>query len=83
MVYSLLGSRLVNVWNVCRSTREQTWAIKFSDVKIPATNRFPKCETCERLQKMLHTYNIEAGHDLREEDFEKRQHDKVYKTFFF
>ena len=82
MVYSLLGSLLVKDWDVSRSTLERTWAINFRDVKIPATNRFSKCQTCERLKKMLHTRNIEAGHDLREEDFERLQHDKVNKYIF-
>jgi hypothetical protein len=31
---------------------------------------------------MLHTGNIEASHDLREEDFEKLQHDKVDENNF-
>jgi len=31
---------------------------------------------------MSHTGNIEACHDIREEDFEKLQHDKVDKTYF-
>ena len=77
MVYSLLASLLVKDSNVSRSTLEQTRAIYFSDVKIPATNRFSKCETCEMLKKMLHAANIEASHDLREEDFEKLKHDNV------
>ena len=75
----MLGCLLVKDWNVSRSTLERTWAIYFLDVKIPATNRFYKCETCERLKKMLHTGNMEASHDLKEEDFEKLQHDKVDK----
>jgi hypothetical protein len=29
---------------------------------------------------MLRTRNIEAGHDLMEENFEKLQHDKVDKN---
>jgi glutaredoxin len=51
--------------------------IFFANVKIPATNRFSKCEHCERLKKMLHTGNIEEGHDLNKEEFEKLQHEKV------
>jgi len=83
MVYSLLGCLLVKDKNVSRSTLERTWAIYFSDVKIPATIRFSKCETCERLKKMLHNKgNIEAGHDLREVDFEKLQDHKLDKNNF-
>ncbi len=47
------------------------------DVKIPATNRFSKCQTCERLKKMIHSGNIEVGHDLSQEDLQKLGNDKV------
>ena len=50
---------------------ERTWAIHFPYVKIPANNRFSKSEHRERLMKMLHTINIEASHDLKEEDLGK------------
>jgi hypothetical protein len=80
MVYSLLGSLLVKDCNVSWSTLERTWAIYFTDVKIPATNRFSKCENCERLKKMLHTRNVEVGHDLREKVFENLRHDKLDKN---
>ena len=80
MLYSLLGSLLVKIWNASRSTLERRWAIYFSDVKIPATDRFSKCESCESLKKMLHTGNIEVGHDLKEEDLGKLKHDKVDKS---
>ena len=49
----------------------------FSDVKIPATNRFSKCETCERLKAMVNTGNIESGHNFTNEELEKLQNDKV------
>ena len=77
MFCSLLGSLLVKDLNFRRSTLEQTWAINFPDVKIPATNSFSKCEYYGRLKKMLHTSNIEAGHDLKEEDLGMLQHDMV------
>ena len=78
MFCSLSGSLLVKDWNVSRSTLERAWAINFPDVKIPATNRFSKCEHCERLnEKMLHACNIAADHDLKEEDLGKLQHDKL------
>ena len=55
----------------------------FQDVKIPATNRFSKCEHCERLKKMINTGDIEAGHNLSTEEYEKLQYDKVlYKKSF-
>ena len=79
MLCSLLGFLLVMDWNVSMSIVERTRAISFSDIKIPATSRFSKCEHFERLKKMLHTRNIEACHDLREEDLGKLQHDKVDK----
>jgi len=50
----------------------------FQDVKIPATNRFSKCEHCERLKKMINTGDIEAGHNLSPEEYEKLQYDKVF-----
>jgi hypothetical protein len=50
----------------------------FQDVKIPATNRFSKCEHCERLKKMINTGDIEAGHNLSTEEYEKLQYDKVF-----
>jgi hypothetical protein len=49
----------------------------FLDVKIPATNRFSKCETCERLKAMVNTGNIESGHNFTNEELEKLQNDKV------
>ena len=60
-----------------RSTLERIWSTYFDDVKIPASNRFSKCEHCERLKKMIHTGAIEAGHNLSKDDYEKLQHDKV------
>ena len=50
----------------------------FQDVKIPATNRFSKCEHCERLKKMINTGDIEAGHNLSPEEYEQLQYDKVF-----
>ena len=50
----------------------------FQDVKIPATNRFSKCEHCERLKKMINTGDIEAGQNLSPEEYEKLQYDKVF-----
>jgi hypothetical protein len=77
MLCSLLGSLLAKDWNLSRSTLKRTLAINFQDVKILETNRFSKCEHCERLKMMLHTGNIEARHDLKKEDLGKLQHDKV------
>ncbi len=45
----------------------------FQDVKILATNRFSKCEHCERLKKMINTGDIEAGHNLSTKECEKRE----------
>ena len=50
----------------------------FQDVEIPATNRFLKCEHCERLKKMINTGDIEACHNLITEEYEKLQYDKVF-----
>ena len=50
----------------------------FQDVKIPTTNRFSKCEHCERLKKMINTRDIEAGHNLSSEEYEQLQYDKVF-----
>jgi hypothetical protein len=57
----------------------------FQDVKIPATNRFSKCEHCERLKKMINTGDIEGGYTLSTEEYEKIQYDKVFykETFVF
>jgi hypothetical protein len=73
----LLDPLLVKECNVSRYTLKRTWAIYFPGVKIPETNRFSKCELCERLKKILHTGNIEASHDLKEADLGKLQHDKA------
>jgi hypothetical protein len=83
MLFSLLGCLLVKSWNVSGSTLERTWAITFSDVKIPAINRFSKCEISEGLNKMLDIGNIKAGHDLREENLGKLQHGKVDENILF
>jgi hypothetical protein len=64
-------------WIISKSTLERVWSTYFSDVKIPATNRFSKCQTCERLKKMIHSGNIEVGHDLSQEDLQKLGNDKV------
>jgi hypothetical protein len=49
----------------------------FSDVNIPTTNRFSKCQTCERLKKMIHSGNIEECHEVSEEELLKLGNDKV------
>ena len=71
-------SLLVQDLTVSRSTLERIWSMYFQDVKIPATNRFSKCEHCERLKKMINTGDIEAGHNLSPEEYEKLQYDKVF-----
>ena len=50
----------------------------FQNVKIPATNRFSKCEHCERLKKIINTGDIEAGHNLSTEEYEKLKCEKVF-----
>jgi hypothetical protein len=57
---------------------DRVWSTSFLDVKIPATNRFSKCETCERLKRMINTGEVQAGHNLTTEAFEKFCLDKVY-----
>ena len=69
-------------WNVSKSTLDRVWSVSFPDVKIPATNRFSKCEICERLKKMLHTRNIEDDHNLSQQELNKLELDKVIKLKF-
>ncbi len=69
---------LISDWNVnSRSTFDRVWSTSFPDVKIPASNRFSKCETCERLKRMIHTGEIEAGHNMKPEEYETFCRDKV------
>ena len=67
----------VEDWTVSRSTLDRVWEEHFSDVKNPASNRFSKCEHCERLKKMINTSDIVAGHNLSPEELEKYKNDKV------
>ena len=76
--FAFSESLLVQDWAVSRSTLERIWSMHFQDIKIPATNRFSKCEHCERLRKMINTGDIEAGHNLSSEEYEKLQYDKVF-----
>ena len=50
----------------------------FQDVKIPATNCFSKCEHCKGIKKMINTGDIEAGHNVSMEEYEKLQYAKVF-----
>ena len=77
-LHAFLGTNLHNDdWRVSKSTLQRVWSTYFSDVKIPATNRFSKCQTCERLKKMIHSGKIEEGHELSQEELQKLGIDKV------
>ena len=78
LIYAFLGSNLhTDDCQVSRSTLKRVWSTHFYDVKIPATNRFSKCQTCERLNKMIHSGKIEEGHKLSNEELLKLGNDKV------
>ena len=73
----ILGSLLVEDWAASKSTLERVWSAHFPDVRIPVTNRFSKCQDCERLKKMIHSGDVEAGHNLSPEQLSKLADDKV------
>ena len=82
--YVFIGTSLhYDDWSVSKSTLERVWSSNFSDVKIPATNRFSKCQTCERLKKMIFSGNIEQGHELSQEELVKLGNDKVWSSLTF
>ena len=70
-------------WIVSKSTLERVWSTYFSDVKIPATDRFSKCQTCERLKKMIHSGKVEVGHNLSQGELLKLGNDKVRSNEFY
>jgi len=77
-IHVFLGTTLhTDDWGVRNLTLEMVWSTYFSDVKIPATNRFSKCQTCEMLKKMINSENIEVGHELSQEKIHKLGNDKV------
>jgi hypothetical protein len=54
-------------WIISKTTFEREWSTHFNDVKIPATNRFSKCQTFERLKQLINSGNIVVGHTLHQE----------------
>ena len=76
-----VGSLLVEDWVVSKATIDRVWSAHFPDVRIPATNRFSKCQDCERLKKMINSGDVESGHKLSPEELCKLADDKVcYKV---
>ena len=74
----LLGTNLhTDDGKVSKSTLERVWTTHITAVKIPATTRFSKCRTCERLKKMTHSGNIEVIHELSKEELLKLGNDKA------
>jgi hypothetical protein len=68
LFHAFLGTNLhTDDWKVSKSTLERVWTTFLIVVKIPATNRFSKCQTCERLKKMINSGNIEVGHEVSKE----------------
>ena len=69
LINIFLGTNLhTDDWKVSKSTLERVCTTQFTNVKIPRTKRFLKCQTCERLKKMIHSGNIEVGHELSKEE---------------
>ena len=76
-----VGSLLVEDWVVSKATIDRVWSAHFFGVRIPATNRFSKCQDCERLKKMINSGDVESGHKLSPEELCKLADDKVcYKV---
>ena len=77
-IYAFLGTDLhTDDWKVSKSTLERVWTTYFTDVQIPTTNRFSKCQPCERLTKMILSGNIEVGHELSKEELHELGNNKV------
>ena len=67
-------------WVASKSTIKRVWSAHFHDVRIPVTNRFLKCQDCERLTKTK-SGDVESGHKLSPEELSKLADDKVcYKV---
>jgi len=83
-IHVFLGTTLhTDDWSVSKLTLERVWSTYFSDVKIPATNRCSKCQTCERLKKIIHSRNIEVGHEFSKEEIHKLGNYKVCYFLYY
>ena len=77
-IHVFVGTNLhTDDWSISKSTLKRVWSTHFFDAKIPATNRFSKCQTCEILKKMIYFVNIEVGHNLSQEEIHKLGNSKV------
>ena len=82
-IHTFLGTNLhTDGRSISKSTLERVVSTHFFDVKITATNRFSKFQTCERLKKMVHFGNIEVGHELSHEEILKLGNDKIVSLYY-
>ena len=67
----VLGYHRGQSWDVSISTFNRVWDEHFSDVIIPKSHRFSKCDTCVQLKADLHGRPLPKGIVLSEEDKRK------------
>lgn len=88
----VLGYHRGQSWDVSISTFNRVWDEHFSDVIIPKSHRFSKCDTCVQLKADLHGRPLPKGIVLSEENKRKfyeqqvcwrKKYDMSLNTFKF